>query len=605
MSYRELLHEILFTKDGNTQRASRKLYQLLSFILEEYQKTRNPKRTKDQILRLASPLKSGFRSLSIRCNNVERGELSFSEFFLIAYQEYMARMQNLVESIQLLDSYTENEEKVSLVQTLQSFFMQQALDISLEAYMELCGDYISGNKKCKRDLLLIHDVIYQYIILNIDEASFRRSPFVQRFFNMGAIYMQAWVSNSMKRDFVDIYRTYRNTLDLLAIINQEKRQDSGFKLMFDNDIKSFLNSLNNIVLQADVINFLDTFTSQSDGQRTTLFKDYFKEVRPIIFMGNNFDQLLVSIILSDYFKANVNVSKNDTCLIQVEMRTEFEKSIQNAETFHKELLCYLDKHFKNDFKRRKGLHSATASATDVLWVNAMSSLIVYYIPKRSLFLKRFLREGLFRQMLMLNTKFPSFYEDANSLEHSLIHNINEAIPSDMYFIRRLLESGTETLKDVSELDNCTTKLNRLYVSKQLADELSLPSGNQEEPLWPTKELKKQWQKEMLHCRLQGKKLHGLFMMHVVSVSTPIRLPNGRKLTLLCDLTAASILYQFNEYDNITQSNLIAKLRNKDVALSLHRLLECEVLTKSQMELKINESFQAPPEVSRSGILRII
>lgn len=611
--FEQHLDESLSSECTDAQRQALKLYQLVVYIWETVQKIDSPFQREKVRLWFLDRLKIKFKNLSTCPGEFDAGNMHSWEVFAKSYYSYMSKLTNMSEVIYYIDSNCRvSSISKSFMSLLQDYYLQQALGTPgslMLAYREVCEHFINGNKDCKDYLLLVHNVMNEYLMRSIDSPRVRSNVNTKEFFSMGAICMRKWVSSTRKKGFIESWKVYQNTLELLKILGQKKLSESGLKMIYNGDGKSFMESLNNLVLDADLLNVICKADNQNSTEWLKYLSHFFKSSRSIKLDQYDFDKLLTSILLNDFFSANSYSQITGDCIIIKEMRDEFKERIRNKKEFNIKLLNYMLFKFRKDYHQRSISQLVPCTADDILWINAMVSLIIHYIPDLSEFLRLYLRQGLFRQMVMFDSNFSTFLNEPECLERALLRELNKIIPSDMYFIRNLLSTSAGIPDKGLRLKETPPELNRFYISKELASELSLPLSDGMEPIWPTKSMECCWTHDSQNYQKQGKKLHGLFSIHVLSVSTPIILSSGKNLTLIGDLTMSSVLYLFNDSDSLTEGRILEELGNRSVKYvetTINKLRQHRILVrKKSNQLMINMRYEASPKVLSSGILKII
>lgn len=533
--------------------------------------------------------------------------------FVTRQLNYNARFNRLRQHIYYIDSHPKNDRKDSLLPYVEHLFLYYALEEQetlLDTYKKVCQHFIHVSKDCERDLICIHDAIYCYEMYCIYTKGYVKSDRLDIFFNIGVTCLEEWANRTPEMSFFEAYKAWQNTLELLELTGDRYPTICGLKTLFYEDPDLLLKSLRNVILTP---NSLDTMCKSGDKPHwIKLLKDAFIKWRSVEFTNNNFEQLLASIILSDSFEDENDSSKpesNQNSLILKVLRQNFLDSVGNVPEFHTKLLNYLDLTFKKNYDTLRKAPDKEISSKQELWIAAMTSLILYYLPDREIFLRRYLKQGLFQQIMMLNSKFATFHNHQACLQRILIKKLHILIPREMYHIRELLKAALDTLKDTTLMNDNETEFTKLCISKELASELSLKAEDEIETFWPSIDFQNEWEKQVAIYNVQDKNLHGLFSMHILTITTPIRLENGKILTLLVNICMASIINQFNDSPVLSLAVIRKNLNSTGkgaLMTNLSKLLRQNIILETKKDhYTFNMGYKPTSMTLRTGILRIL
>lgn len=611
--YEHQVSDILSIHSTNFQKKSKNLHRLTLLIVEKTCTKSNYKEEQKLFKWFQKVLKTEFMDAAKRSAEKKSDKETPWEEFVVRQLDYNARFNKLRQHIHYIDSHPRNGRKGVLLPYLEYLFLYYVLEEQgtlLDTYKKVCEHFIHVSKDCQQDLICIHDSIYCYEMFHIETKGYERSDRMDRFFDIGVTCLEEWANRTLDISFFNAYKIWQNTLELLNLTGDRYPRLSGLKTLFNEDPHLLLESLKNVILTP---NTLDTICNSGDAPHwIILLKDAFLKWRSVEFTNYDFEQLLASIVLSDSFGDEEDSSKHgsyQSSLILNELRQNFLDSVKNVPEFHTKLLNYLDLTFKKNYDALRKAPDKGLSSEQELWIAAMVSLLLHYLPDREIFFKRYLKQGLFQQIMMLNSKFPAFHNHQACLQRILINKLHSLIPRDTYHICGLLKASLDTLQDTTLMNHDETEFTKLYIPKEIASELSLKLEEDLETFWPSIYFQNEWEKQVAMYNVHDKTLHGLFSMHILTITTPVCLANGKNLTLLVNICMASIIYLFNDSAVLSLAQIRTNLNSTGkgaLMINLDKLLRYNIILETKKgHYTFNVEYKPSSMTLRTGILRIL
>lgn len=542
-------------------------------------------------------LQKGFESFAMRLLSKKYSSASTWQDFVLREFEYNSKLQKLKAHIQYVD------EKDQLWKILKYCLMKNMSEQFSSLFYEVCNYYVFTSRSCEPELLQIYQSIYDYEV----EVKFEGCTKMAK--QNGALAqkddkilatIKKWITDSEGgKSFIEIYTVWKNYLNLSELTNSQRNKLSGMQFCFEENPYLLLRSLQNVILTPNVLRAMYNYKDDSKWKEN--FIEEFYRMRDTSWKGD-FEHTLQIVFTSDRFgHSRENMLANG-------MRDNFQRSVKDVNQFQTSLLNYLDTKFQKNYYTLRKVPSKLITNAETYWVKALITFIIYYLPGRQKFLDLYLRKGLFRQMVMLGGRFSFFYNHSACLERFFIEGSCKIIPKDMRSIQVALESALESLTKSKRILNGTTVIDKIYLSSETAEDLSLCSVK---PIWPSNAFKEYWARESRNFSDNGKILHGAFKRHIITMKLPINLPNGKPLILITNLSIASILYLYNSYEVIAMSKIRQELNIEEEQESLFvdsfkKLLGQGLIAKTQSGLyAFNYNFNSGLNTLNTGLIKVI
>ncbi|SJM82070.1 uncharacterized protein ZBIST_0291 [Zygosaccharomyces bailii] len=538
-------------------------------------------------------LKHGFEKFAIRLL-AEKNDFENSWQGLVFQQcVYKSKVQSLKQHILNLD------RKRRLWKKLKHYLTRTVYDQLPNIFSQVCSYYIFTSRDCEFELMQIYKSVCDYemeVRFNENaQMAAQRGIFSQRE-DMIRFSVKQWIAD-MDNDFCKVYCVWKNYTDLLELIDCRNTKYCGMQMFFGDDSHLLLRSLNNVVMEPNLIRTIYNYNDDIEWKKK--FLQAFVRVRDTTWK-QDFNQILAAIFSSDHFGTSYgDVFANS-------LRKNFQQSIGDVNKLYSGLLNYLDAVFQENYRKLRRVPSYSCSDIDLYWVTSLVTFVSHYIPHSQEFLRIYLRKGVFRQMVMLGNKFPAFYKHDACLERLFIEGMSEIIPRDVHCMLATIKSALLSLANSKQICNGRTAVDRIFLSSESAEELSL---NSIKPIWPSSSFEKYWNQEVESSLRQGKVLHGAFNNHMVTMKLPLN--HLRKaITLITTLSMASIIYLYNDFERITIEKMRLELRideeRESLFLnSLQKLRNQQLLLKTSDEIyTFNYKFMPDIDSLNRGFIKI-
>ncbi|AQZ15696.1 YBR259W [Zygosaccharomyces parabailii] len=538
-------------------------------------------------------LKHGFERLAIRLLAEKNSFENSWQGLVIQQCIYKSKVQSLKQHILNLD------KKGRLWKKLKHYLIRTVYDQLPSIFSQVCSYYIFTSRDCEFELIQIYKSVCDYemeVRFNEDaQMAAQRGVLSQR---EDAIWfsIKRWIVG-MDNDFCKVYCVWKNYIDLLELIGCKNTKSCGMQMFFGDDSHLLLKSLNNVVLTPNLIGTVYNYNGNIKWKKE--FLQGFIKVRDTTWK-QDFNQILVVIFSSDHFGASCGDAFANS------LRKKFQQSIGDVNKLYSGLLNYLDTVFQENYRKLRRVPSSLCSNSDLYWVTSLVTFVSQYVPYSQEFIRIYLRKGVFRQMVMLGSKFPAFYKHDACLERIFIEGMSEVIPRDVHCMLATIESALLSLADSEQICHGRTAVDKIFLSSESAEELSLNSIT---PIWPSSSFEEYWNQEVESFSRQGKVLHGAFKNHMVTMKLPLN--HLRKtITLITTLSMASIIYLYNDFERIPIEKMRLKLcideeRESLFLDCLQKLLDQRLLLKISDEIyTFNYKFMPDSDSLNKGFIKV-
>lgn len=530
--------------------------------------------------------------------NIASGLLSYS----IAFQQ-------LHEHVRKVEKNTTDGSGEPLEFYLKHLLVRTLLkkkEVFMADYKTACESFLYGMADCGPHINLMYRSVRDFAVavelVGAREVKFDRT-ILDYFTRIGFECLEDYLASNLKNDFCEKYKVWYNCVGLFNLTGYSDSDACGISLMFEDCPHSLIESLSGILVKSDDLEALVCLEPQS--RWAAGIQEAYARCREVKLIEDSFDQLLPPILLLN--SAHPYTEKFETIH---KIRLDFIESVTDVTRFHTKLINYLDLSFKKNYDNiRRAPQNISDQSLD-LWASAAFFLIKFHVPEPEIFLERYVEESLVPEILMLNTKFPSYYNDGHCLQRFWINKLRESGPLEAEYYFSIVDEFLITLENDQTFErNLGFPMIKVYLSNSRHQNWFNSVADAERPIWPSSQMKERWDDEVQRFAKAQKDLRGLYKMHTITMSSPFSLPNGRRLTLLTSLWLASVVYQFNDFDLLKASD-ICKLLNTDneakIIGCLEKLKKSGIIEQDDRDTyKINEHYKPSAGVAKSGVIRCI
>lgn len=539
-------------------------------------------------------LKHGFERLAIRLL-AEKNSFEYSwQGFVFQQCVYKSKVQSLKQHILNLD------KNGRLWKKLKHYLIRTVYDQLPSIFSQVCSYYIFTSRDCEFELIQIYKSVCDYemeVKFNKDAQMAAQQGILSQREDEVWFSVKRWITSMDNNDFCKIYCVWKNYIDLLELIDCKNTKYCGMQIFFGDDSHLLIKSLNNVVLTPNLIGTIYNYNGDIEWKKK--FLQGFVKVRDTTWK-QDFNQILLVIFSSDHFGTSYGDAFANS------LRKNFQQSIGDVNKLYSGLLNYLDAVFQENYRKLRRVPSSLCSNSDLYWVTSLVTFVSHYVPHSQEFIRIYLRKGVFRQMVMLGNKFPAFYKHDACLERIFIERMSKVIPRDVHCMLATIKSALLSLADSEQICHGRTAVDRIFLSSESAEELSLNSIT---PIWPSSSFEEYWNQEVESFSRQGKVLHGAFNNHMVTMKLPLNHLH-KTITLITTLSMASIIYLYNDFERIAIEKMRLELRidEKSESLflnSLQKLLNQRLLSKISGEIyTFNYKFMPDSDSLNKGFIKI-
>ncbi|QLQ78446.1 hypothetical protein HG537_0A06930 [Torulaspora globosa] len=598
--YRDQLLRLLYDKNCYCERVGEQVHRLAQFII-----SRSTETLESRLEWFDSAVRGEFLVYSTSLVEERSTERKPWEDMARKLADYSLRYHSICDHIRQIDSGIGHPFSESL-----DFFVKHQMVRSLvEEKQELlrcfklaCKYYLFESEDCSSQINLIYRSVKDFTeateLSGVCESTFNDSVFEDLTNAILECFKEYLLAG---HHFSAIYKAWVRLLALYDSIGHYDGHVSGLKLLFDENPSHLMKSLEGVLLSHDDVDAL--LYLRSDDQWFLELEDAYIKYREVKF-SDDFERLFRSILLLNYGYHGIVEYPS-----VYEPRKEFIKDVEDVPRFHTALINFMDLSFKRNYNMIRKTTEDLPNDTQRLWAKAASILLELYIPDPQVFLKRYVKESLIPQLLMLNAKFPSYYNHKNCVQRLWIETIrNDSLMGvEPYFA--VIYDVLRSVKPDQTVHGSRIKLATLYISERVSSRVFADRNNDDIPIWPSLLLKNQWDEEVQRFAKENKTLKGLFSLHTITMKSPFRLQSGQRLDILTNLATASIINLFNDFEDLKVSD-VCRLLNTDqtetIVSSLAKLEQCGIVKQEKANFyTINKHYEAPDLVAKSGVIRCI
>ncbi|GAV52388.1 hypothetical protein ZYGR_0AG03790 [Zygosaccharomyces rouxii] len=412
-----------------------------------------------------------------------------------------------------------------------------------------CDEYIFKDENCLHDVTCIFECIRYYessLELKAENPPGKLTGFDKELLSR----VVKWVSK-YEMDFGRIYVIWKKTEEILKLCSSNGSLDSPAFQLFSGDRHQLVpKTLENYILSPDTV-----FSVYGRGGYNVTYdfdnhdaKYYYSNKG--LRWEHNFDLLLRGVILVDDFHCT-RLHKRNT------LKREFEESLDDIGEFHVELFNYVQEKFQSNYHAiRKDPHK-TLSRLEGIWINALSTFLIHYLTSLDDFLHLILRKLIFPQVLVLCGKFKPFYQHNACLERHVFDNVCKTIPRSVLEFKEAIDWIVNSPIDSDRVNANGPIIDNVFMSRPISEQFNLSS--EREPIWPNQDFRDYWNEQVAFYSSKRKTLHGCFSSHLISMKLPIPSSNATRITLITNLSIASILTLYNDYTRLKIDGIRMKL----------------------------------------------
>lgn len=293
--------------------------------------------------------------------------------------------------------------------------------------------------------------------------------------------------------------------------------------------------------------------------------------------------------------------------ISIEIKAYLQDIIQdtfkdNMIDFYRKLRKFCDNVMKEDLESNGPFVSE--------YTKQILKKLIDLIPDRIEFVEKYFLLDAMR-LITYSTKSNTgnFEEDFPEL-NTIFNILQENTPHVSDFMSQIQEAMMSMSKRV--LENGQVAFVPLYFPEVTKQVLQIKSGNLTTPCWPTKDYSRFWNQQCENAKKSKKVLNLSLNMQVFVIESDIKLKSGKNLDLVCTMNTASILYLYNDNQELTMNEIVDELGkvNEDVDVfvtqkSAQVLVKHKLLKVKNKKFVLNEKFRPPERSQKTGYLRII
>ncbi|QLL33901.1 hypothetical protein HG536_0F02260 [Torulaspora globosa] len=596
IQYRERLRRLLYDKNCYCEREGHEVHRLAQFIISRSTKTLGAR-----LEWFGSVVREEFLLYSKLLVEERSAERQPWEDIATKLSNYNIRFHSICDHIREIDRSIGYKFSKSLEFLLKHLMVRSLVEEKqelLECFKSACKCYVFNSEDCSSQISLIYRSVRDFAVainLSGDHESTFDHQALESFTNAALECFKEYLLS--EHHFSDIYKAWIRVSELNESIGYHDGHLSGIKLLFDENACHLMKSLEGILLSNDDLDAL--LSLRKDEEWFLELQGAYVKYREVKF-SDDFERLLRSILLLNYA---------DHCIDVPRLRNEFINGVKDVPRFHTTLINFLDISFKRNYNIIRKTVEEKPNDAQLLWALAASMLVERYTPNPQAFLQRYLKESLVPQLLMLHAKFPRYYNHKNCLQRLWIETLRERSLMEVEPYFSVIDEVLRSVKPDQTVHGSHVKLARLYISESVRSRVFADHKCDDTPIWPSLRLKNQWDEEVQRFAKEKKSLKGLFSLHTITMKSPFRLPSGQCLNILTNLTTASIISLFNNFESLNASDICRLLntdQTADVVNSLEKLEQCGIVKQETAKIyTINEQYKAPALAAKSGVIRCI
>lgn len=609
--YEDILFDLLYGKVLSLERHGRRLDHLLQSMIREHNL---PLRRFDELLR------DHFNCYANSLIADKIDEKKPWEVIANRIVQYSMRFISIIDHVRSIVKEFRDYSMRPLEIYLKHRFVELLLQpgdgwdcMLLKHFREACKHYVFDSEDCGSQINLIYRSVRDF------EVDYELAETYEFGNNLQDI--QDYIHILPHPSFSELYKIWIRAAKLFELTGYWEGSVSGLELLFEDNPDYLMDSLDGILLNNLDMEALSSL--KKDGNWSGNWSDKlcgaYVNQRRVKFLDDDFDQLLRSILLQKY---------NSYYGYDLQFPIGERESIPDKDVpgFHSKLISFLDFSFKNNYSvsRKKvektpqvfeGDHESPSKDAEN-WAHAASILVELFTPQPLQLLQRYIQESLMPQLIMLNAKFPEYYKHKNCIQRLWIEKLRQSRSIEIISFFPILDDVLDSVKSDQMVNGSDIKLAKLYVPERIRSKVFPNQKTQhvKTPLWPSPEMKNQWDQEVEAFAEDGKCLEGLFTLHTVTMTSPFRLPNGRRLSILTTLAIAKIILLIDQCGHLCFSEICCTCRIDDdddqaevIADGLRKLSDCGILINNEgsASFSINKAYVASDVVAKSGVIRCI
>lgn len=462
-----------------------------------------------------------------------------------------------------------------------------------------CDDYILKDKNCLQDSACLFECIKRYessLESNSDNFPGKLTGFDAKLLSR----VVRWI-NKYEKDFGRVYVIWKKTEEVLKLYSSSTLSDSPAFQLFSNDRHLLVPKiLENYVLSPDTV-FSVYNRGGYDGNYEFNNHDlkYYYSNKGLRWK-KDLDLLLKEVILVDDFRCGKLYRRHT-------LKCEFENSLSDVGEFHAELFNYIKERFQTNYNNIRKNPNKTLLKSEEIWINALSTFLIHYLPSLNDFVDLILRKLILPQVITLCRRFKPFYQHKACLEKCVFDNVCNTIPNSVLEFKDSIEWIMNSPIDSKNISVNGPIIDEVFMPRPVAEQFDL--SHEEEPIWPNQDFKNYWNEQLGSYLSERKNLHGCFSKHLILMKLPIPSSNSVRITFITTLSIASILNLYNDSAKLKIDEIRTKLainNSQEIILrnNLQKLLNLGLLRLTKDNFYIF-NYEFKEKSSTEKFLRLI
>lgn len=537
---------------------------------------------------------------------------------LVEFQEFIYRFKD-----EILPYFLESDQCIAkTLNSLEDYF-----------YDNMTFNYVA----------IIRQIVYKLVTYTLDDIKFNVQLYTTTLFKIfnhkGIEYIHSRItlSNSLdsaikqildesegRKDFVEFIMIVQTVVNLIieSFDIKERKLPSLIQIYFgfngEAALKKLLELQNDKKLKTATLESINQFCKTakiSDDRFVTLLLEH----RSIEYRNDDWNGLLNRIDLVDTFEENpsrkmwtdqrnrnvqnyddngsdnntlntfmngnemvhndhklVNFSTNSKAVDRYKrtLRTKFRKSVEDIRGFHKGLSEVVDSYLETVNKNNR------STKDDGIFDQTMYALlmvILNYTPDIKLFIAEYYAPRLLKRLMFSQSNISNSTINTNNFENIL----SSMLPKEVQdILTSLNQKFAASIQNPVYIDDINCDFSGIFLQGTKYS-FSLPKF---EPIFPNTEFKDIWCVNILDVEKNQWDMKFDETMQIVEMTSPFLGTSGEQVKLILPMSAASILYCFNESNiqNITDIKLklnITTIQETQLVRNLKLLMKYSLISK--------------------------
>ncbi|KAG0667940.1 hypothetical protein C6P45_005215 [Maudiozyma exigua] len=539
-------------------------------------------------------------------------------FILVEFQEFLYRFK-----YEILPYFLVSDQCVAKISNSLENSFYDNMNIN---YVAIIKQIIYKLVTCTLDDIKVNVKLYTTTVfktLNYNGIKYINSGIILSD-SLDSAIKQILKESEGRIDFVEFIMTFQTVVNLI-IVNfdiKERKFPSLLHICFgfnsEGALKKLLELLNDKKLKTATLESINRFCKTakiSDDRFVTLLLEH----RPIEYTNDDWNGLLNRIDLVDTFEENPsrkmrtdqkngnvqsyddNDLDNDTLNTFINgnemvhkdhtfknfstiskavdkykctLRTKFRDSVEDIRGFHKGLSEVVDSYLDTVNKNNR------STSDDGIFDQTMYALlmvILNYTPDIKLFIGEYYAPRLLKRLLFSQSNISNNAINTNDFENILI-SILPKEPQDI--LASFIQKFAASMQNPVHIDDINCEFSGIFLQGSKYS-FSLPMF---EPIFPNTKFKDIWCANILDVEKTQLDMKFDKTMQIVEMTSPFLGTSGEEVKLILPMSAASILYCFNESNiqNITDFKLklnITKNQETQLVRNMKLLMKYGLISK--------------------------